>query len=258
MKRYIILFIVTMIFNVYAQASIIWNFDTPATSPANVARLGYFYVYAYSTVAGKGIGGSNALEITVPAFPRTWGGGFMLGNTQPINLASGSSTTASVYWSIMANETSSFGVSFEVYDTTGNKFIPPGVLYTGYSSQFNGSISTSAFQKVTWNVGSFAYYKYVYSPLTIIRDQTKHPLLSAISTMSWIFPTNILSGATSGSGSNTNLPELTFYLDNVGVISSTGISYNDWSVFSQEVISSPKENFALRREQKLLMVPGNK
>ena len=137
------------------QGGIIWDFDSTVTSPATVVKNNYFYSYTNSTVNNKGIGGSQALQILVPyegVNKRHGGGGIWLSNipgwtvamvnatTNNINLINGVVTSNFVYWSIIASNTSNFGVSFAVYDTTGREFIPNGSKYVGDSVQLTGMI----------------------------------------------------------------------------------------------------------------------
>ena len=180
---------------VAVQAGIIWNFDTPASMPASIEKFGYIYVDTNSAAAGKGIQGSKALELTIPARTRSWGGGLALVPAKPINLAS-PSTTAWVYVSVAADAPNPFGISLEVSDNSGgNAFIPSPGPYAASGQKLAGKIKP-AFQTVAFDLRTFDRYG----------AATGKPNLAAITKIRWIFPDNT-PGATG---------PLHIYLDNVG------------------------------------------
>ena len=193
MKRFIVVTIIILaMLGVIGQAAVIWNFDSPASMPSSIAKLGGFYVYLSSTTAGKGIGGSNALDITVPSSVRTWGGGFQLNASPALNLTG----TPFLYGWISADSTNPFGVAFEVKDTTGGyQFIPPPGPYTAYAQKFAGTINAS-FKKVEFDLRTFDRYG----------AGTGAPNLGGITQIGWIFPDN--TGGSTG--------PFHFYLDNIG------------------------------------------
>jgi hypothetical protein len=182
---------------------IIWDFDSTATSPTTIRREG-FYIYTYTSTENntKGIGGSNALQISFPFESNRYSGaGFDLENANTLNLSS----CTTIYWSIMASETCNLGVAFAVYDTSGNMFIPAGAYYIQSSTQLKGSISTTTFQQLNWNVRNFHVYKAGH-------DTGAAPDLSQITRFEFFFPTTDYVG----SGGGAKWSGLNFYLDNVG------------------------------------------
>jgi hypothetical protein len=256
MKKSIFLsLLVLIVLSVSAQASIIWDFNTTATSPVTHHQSGYFYVYNYFTNT-KGIGGTPALQVEVPyegVGKRHHGGGFELSNIAgwvPYSTTTGNTLNLSqdtaVYFSIIASNTSNFGVAFCVWDTTGQFFIAPGTRYLADSTLLIGSISSTAFQKVTWDIRKF--HAYGYSTVYYSAVSTgKPPTLNQISALEWFFPTN--PSYASGEGTTTGV--LNFYIDNVGALAGphiTGIPYNDWSIFSESVISAPNDKSAVIKE----------
>ena len=186
------------------QGGFIWDFDSATTMPSSIGKFGYFYAYMSSTVAGKGINGTNALQITVPARTRTFGGGVHLIASPPLDLSS----APEMYGFVSADSTNPFGVVFEVYDITGgNPFIPPPGPYASSAQMFAGSIN-STFKRVQFDLRTFNRYQ-----------SSGAPNLSAIKQMTWLFPDN----TTSSTG------PLHFYLDNIGAGAQ---DINDWSIYA--------------------------
>jgi hypothetical protein len=189
MKKILLLVCMTILSTV-SYAGIIWDFDSATTIPIDVDRFGYFYAYVNDTIAGKGIGGTNALQITVPAHNRV-GGGVSLISVPPLNL----SRSPFVYGSVSADTTNPFGVAIEVKDNTGGKqFIPPPGPYTINAQKLVGKID-STFKLLQFDLRSFNRYQ-----------GQGTPNLSAISEITFHFFSNT---------KNSTGP-LHFYLDNVG------------------------------------------
>lgn len=193
MKKIILLVLCMGILSTVSYAGIIWNFDSPSSTPIDLDRFGYFYVYGGSTAAGKGISGTNALEINVPAHNRV-GGGVSLIAVPPLNLTS-PATTSFVYGFVSADTSNPFGVAIEVKDNSGGKqFIPPPGPYTINAQKLAGQID-STFKLVQFDLRNFSRYQ-----------GKGAPNLSAITEITWHFFANTKSST----------GPLHFYLDNVG------------------------------------------
>lgn len=189
MKKIIISVIISILSTV-SYAGIIWDFDSATTMPIDLDRFGYFYVYEKDTVAGKGIGGTNALQITVPAHHRV-GGGVNLISVPPLNL----SESPFLYGFVSADTTSSFGVAIEIKDNSGGKqFIPPPGPYTINAQKLAGKID-STFKLVQFDLRNFNRYLGAGTPN-----------LSAIAEITFHFFSN----------TKDSTGPMHFYLDNIG------------------------------------------
>ena len=193
-KKIILTIVLFTTLEMSSFGGVIWNFDSPSSTPSDIKKFGYFYVYTSSTVKGKGVNGSNALEIKIPAHNRTFGGGFELSSKAVLNLTS-PSTTSILYGFVAADKPNTFGVAIEVSDNTqGEKFIPPPGPYSSSGQKLQGQID-STLKPVQFDLRSFKRYKGKYSPN-----------LKAISSITWVFVDN----------TKESTGPLNFYLDNVG------------------------------------------
>jgi PKD repeat protein len=200
------------------QGGIIWDWDSTATTPVTALKSGYLYVYNYTGAPNThGINGSGCLIVDAPyqtgvAPHRKNGGAIWLSNIpgwtvgavgmnyNNINLSGAGNST--VYFSVMANQTSTFGVAFAPYDTSGNFFVDTGAIYIADSTNpTEGNISTTAFQEIKWPLKNFHVYE-------AGKKKGYPPALANINAFEWFFA--VPSGTPSGS------PTLQFYIDNVG------------------------------------------
>jgi PKD repeat protein len=200
------------------QGGIIWDWDSTATTPVTALKSGYLYVYNYTGAPNThGINGSGCLIVDAPyqtgvAPHRANGGAVWLSNIpgwtvgavgmnyNNINLSGAGNST--VYFSVMSNQTSTFGVGFAPYDTSGNFFVDTGAIYIADSTNpKEGFISDTTFQEIKWPLKNFHVY---------VGGQHKGypPALANINAFEWFFAKP--SGAPSGN------PTLQFYIDNVG------------------------------------------
>jgi PKD repeat protein len=213
------------------SSGVIWNFDT--LSPATVLHQGYMYVYGYSNT--NGIGGSNALQIDVPykaAGARHSGqaiwmsnyAGFSLNPVSPYNGTIGNnlgninlSASTVAFFYILASNTTNFGLSFTMFDTTGKFFVQNGDIYlSGGNSTtvatFTSGASTTSFQQIFFNIADTHAYKAGKSTVTATSPA---PVLTNIEAFEWFFSCSDSAG--SGQGVVPN--DLKFWIDNVGASS---------------------------------------
>lgn len=231
MRKSIFLFLMLMVaLGMTSQASIIWNFDT--LSPATILHQGYLYVYGYTN--SNGIGGSNSLEIDVPykgVGVRGKGeglwmsnyAGFSLNSVAPYNGTIGNtagnldlSVNSVAYFSIIASNTSNFGICFTMYDTTGHFFVPNGKIYLTDSTFFTNSIGSTSFQRVALNMAATHAYRGGHTTGTA-------PTLANIEAFELFFPCSKYAATGEGTGAS----ELKFYVDNVGLATSAPVELWD-------------------------------
>lgn len=212
------------------SGGIIWDFDT--LSPATVLHQGYLYVYGYTNT--NGMGGTNALQIDIPykaAGARHKGeaiwmsnyAGFSLNSVSPYNGPIGNLTNTinlskdtNVYFNILASNTSSFGVCFTFYDTTGNFFVKNGDIYLADTPsdsttlfKFTNLATSTTWQFLGFNIANTHGYKGGHTTGTA-------PALTNIEAFEWFFSTS-----TSASGQGLVPNDLKIWIDNVGAISTS-------------------------------------
>ena len=194
-KTIFLTLVLVTVLAVASQAYILYDFDT--LSPDSVYINGsYAYFGPSTTAAGVGIGGSDALELDVPSGTRSYG--FQVGFVGSTTLDL--SADSIVYASFIATDTSPFGITFKINDTSGSSFFPAGANYSSQQQQLQGSIGTTAFQFLKWNTNNFHVYL-----------GSAPPDFTQITRLVWYWPDN-----TTGPAGDVNLK---FYVDNIGVSS---------------------------------------
>ena len=217
MKKTIFLTIVFVsLLAMAANAAILWDWDT--LSPASTDKAGS-YIYLSVNSTGVGIGGSNCLEVNLPVATRSYGVQFGLmnfsgapGSTTVIDL----SANPFVDTNIMATDTSPFGLALRVTDTSGSNFFPAGGNYSKNFQVDSATISTTAFDHLTWQVND-TWHVYL---------GTRPPDVANLIKLTWFLQDNV-SGPTG---------PVSFYFDDFGTSNTVPVELSNFEAI--EAISN--------------------